>query len=189
MNPLPLELTPALRDRRRALAASATGRVLDLGGWTDHLGSYRGVDVDLLVTHLDGDGDPDHRDVHRLDVGADALLDRGAGSYDTILSLVRTPLVADTSRFLATIAALLAEDGRLFLLEPVRRNDTIGRALGALGPLVRATSGLHLDRDVAAEVRAAGFDITDLERFRVPTVAAPLRPFMEARARVRSPRS
>jgi hypothetical protein len=187
MNPLPSELTPALRDRRRALAASATGKVLDLGGWTDHLDSYRGADVDLLVGDDDGDGTADHRNIHRLAAGATALVDMDNGPYDTVLSLVRLPLVADASRFLATIRSLLADDGRLLLLEP-GMPTTVGRVLAALGPLVRVSSGLHLDRDVAADVRAAGFFITDLDRFRVPRAAAPL-PFIEARARVRPARS
>ena len=189
MDPLPFELTPALRARRRSLAAIATGRVLDLGGWTDHLESYDDVDVDLLVSpdSRDGAGDPPR--VRRLEAGVDALLDLGVEPYDTIVSLIRMPLVADLPRFLTTIGSLLVDDGRLLLLEPVHRADTIGRVLALWGPFVRATSGLHLDRDIATDVREAGFHVTDLHRFRVQSVSAPLRPFIEGQARLRLPRS
>lgn len=192
MNPLPLELTPALRERRRSLARSASGRVLDLGGWTDHLDAYADVDVDLLVAPGEGGRSGDSTDsahVRRLDAGVDALVGLGVEPYDTIVSLIRMPLVADLPRFLATVSTLLTDDGWFLMLEPVRRTDTLGRVLAVWDPLVRATSGLYLDRDIVGLVRVAGFEITDLHRFRVPSVSNPLRPFIEARARIRSPRS
>jgi hypothetical protein len=190
VNPLPLDLTTGLRDRRRDMAARAAGRVLDLGGWNDHLDSYSGADVDLLVEpggrNGAGDGQPG---VRRLDAGLEMLVDLGVEPYDTVVSLIRTPLVADLPGFLAAVAALLADDGWFLFLEPVKRTDTLGRVLAAWGPVVKATSGLHLDRDIAADVRRCGFEITDLHRFRVPSVAAPLRPFVDGRARLRSPGS
>lgn len=190
MNPLPLELTTALRDRRRDMAARATGRVLDLGGWADHLDSYSGADVDLLVEPGGREGAGDGRaHFRRLDAGLETLVDLGVDPYDTIVSLIRMPLVADLPRFLAAVATLLADDGWFLFLEPVKRTDTLGRVLAAWGPVVKATSGLHLDRDIAALVRRSGFEITDLHRFRVQSVAAPLRPFVEGRARLRPPRS
>ncbi len=54
-------------------------------------------------------------------------------------------------------------------------------ALG--GRLGRAAGGLHLDRDLPHELRTRGLIVTDLLRFEVPTVSAPLRPFVEAVAR------
>ena len=99
------------------------------------------------------------------------------------------PLVEDLPRFLATVLRLLRDDGHLLFLEPVRRTDLVGRALAAWGPLVRATSGLHLDRDLVTAIREAGFFVTDLHRFHVPSVAAPLRPFVAGQARVTLPRS
>lgn len=190
MNPLPMELAPALRVRRRGVAARATCRVLDLGGWSDHLAAYpigRGVET---VTMLDrpgdvraGGGGDDPDGVTRVDAALDALRELGVGPFDTIVSLIRTPLVADLDRFLRTVTDLLAPDGRLLMLEPVCRSGRTGRMLAFGGRLGRVAGGLYLDRDLPAELRKRGLVVTDLDRFEVPTVSAPLRPFIDAAAR------
>jgi len=200
MNPLPMEIAPALRERRRSVASKASGRVLDLGGWSDHLGSYRfgelgEVDADrcasvddvtMLVRPGDlrtGDSDRDPVGVTRVDVGFDSLPDLGLGPFDSIVSLIRTPLIADLGRMIRMVDDLMAPDGRFLLLEPVRRSGRLGRMLAVSGMFVRATGGLHLDRDIPARLRSEGLSVTDLDRFEVPTVSAPLRPFIEASTR------
>jgi len=190
MNPLPMELAPALAARRKSLAAKAAGRVLDVGGWSDHLSHYRfgaGVDeVVLLVRQGDlrgGDSSRDPEGVTRIDAGFDSLGDLGVGPFDTIVSLIRTPLISDFNRFVRTVDQLLTPEGHLLLLEPVRRQGRLGRMLKWSGSLARATGGLHLDRDVPARLRESGLTVTDLDRFEVPTLSAPLRPFIEATAR------
>ncbi|MDW3220195.1 MAG: hypothetical protein R8F63_16405 [Acidimicrobiales bacterium] len=198
MNPLPMELAPALAARRRSLAARAHGRVLDLGGWNDHLDAYRlGTDVES-VTMLDrigdvraGTGRGDPEGVTRIDAGLDELDGMGpystgpydTGPYDTIVSLIRTPLVADFDRMLHSIFDLLADGGSTLWLEPVRREGRIGRLLALSGSFGRAAGGLHVDRDIPARLRGHGMIVTDLTRFEVPTVSAPLRPFIAAVAR------
>lgn len=190
MNPLPMELAPALAARRKAVAAKATGRVLDLGGWSDHLGGYRlGGEVSevmLMVGRGDQFGGHSRRDqdgISRVDAGLETLVELRAGPFDTIVSLIRTPLVSDFDRFVSTVDRLLAPDGHLMLLEPVSRQGRLGLMLKLSGSLVRATGGLRLDRDIPARLRESGFAVTDLDRFEVPTVSAPLRPFIEATAR------
>lgn len=188
MNPLPVELAPALADRRRGVAGRARGRVLDLGGWQDHLASYRiGAEVES-VTMLDRPGDvrsgtgrADPEGVTRVASAPEALVDEGR--FDSIVSLIRTPLVEDLGQLLDTLTELLADGGSLFFLEPVRRDGRLGRLLALGGSLNRAVGGLHLDRDLPADLRAHGLVVTDLTRFEVPTVSAPLRPFVEATAR------
>lgn len=190
MNPLPIELAPALAERRRSIAARATGRVLDLGGWADHLGAYRlGGGVDS-VTMLDrvgdvraGTGRADPEGVTRLDVGFDALAASGSGPFDSIVSLIRLPLVENLDRFFDTAFGLLADGGCLYFVEPVRRSGRVGRLLAVGGAVGRAAGGLHLDRDLPAEIRRRGMVVTDLTRFEVPTLSAPFRPFVEAVAR------
>lgn len=190
MNPLPMELAPALGSRRRSVAGRARGRVLDLGGWADHLSAYRlGGEVES-VTMLDGLGDiragtgrGDPAGVTRVGTALDALADAGLGPFDSIVSLIRLPLVEDLDGFFRTVLELLADGGSLYFVEPVRRSGRVGRII-ALGGLVgRVAGGLHLDRDLPAEIRSRDMVVTDLARFEVPTVSAPLRPFIEAVAR------
>jgi hypothetical protein len=190
MNPLPMEAAPALGVRRRAVAEVATGRVLDLGGWGDHLTAYRLGDAVESVTMLDrvgdiraGSGKRDPEGISRLDAEAESLIGMGLGPFDTIVSLIRTPLVADLDRFLQTIDTLLAKDGRLHFVEPVRRDGRLGRLLAATGVVGRAVGGLHLDRDLPAEIRQHGLVVTDITRFEVPSLSAPMRPFIQAEVR------
>ncbi len=193
MNPLPMELAPALRKRRSSLASGASGQVLDLGGWSDHLDTYQiSTEVDSVIM-LDRLGDiragtatHDPEGVARVDAEPEELNELGHGPFDTIVSLIRTPLVADLNRFLThgrTLMELLADGGRLLFLEPVARAGRTGRLLALGGRLGRAVGGLHLDWDLPAEIRASGMTITDLQRFEVPSVSAPFRPFVEARVR------
>ncbi len=164
MPTLPPELAPALRNRRRSLVSQGSGRVLDLGGWTDHADAYpAGTDVTVLE-QLDGLG--------RVD-----------GEFDTIVSLIRTPLVADLGRWLEQLTGCLAADGRILFLEPTVRPGRTGQLLAVGGRFWRPLSGLHLDRDIPNVIRSHGLFITDLSRFEVPTLSAPLRPFVEGQAR------
>jgi hypothetical protein len=185
-----MEAAPALGVRRRAVAEVATGRVLDLGGWGDHLTAYRLGDAVESVTMLDrvgdiraGSGKRDPEGISRLDAEAESLIGMGLGPFDTIVSLIRTPLVADLDRFLQTIDTLLAKDGRLHFVEPVRRDGRLGRLLAATGVVGRAVGGLHLDRDLPAEIRQHGLVVTDITRFEVPSLSAPMRPFIQAEVR------
>ncbi|MEQ8843190.1 MAG: hypothetical protein RIB98_19610 [Acidimicrobiales bacterium] len=190
MNPLPMELAPALRSRRRSVASRTRGRVLDLGGWADHLDAYRlGAEVESVVM-LDrlgdvraGTGRGDPEGVTRLDTGIDELEAAGEGPFDSIVSLIRLPLVENLDRFLRTVIALMADDGYAYFVEPVRRSGNIGRMLALSGSMRRAAGGLHLDRDLPADIRARGLVITELDRFDVPTLSAPMRPFIDATVR------
>ncbi len=114
-------------------------------------------------------------------------LDDADGEYDTILSFVKAPYEADLDRFCARLRDHLAPDGMLYLLEPTIRTGPLGRALSFGGMLARPVTGLHLDRDIAQAVRRSGLFVTDLHRFEIASVSAPLRPFVEAWARFPTP--
>jgi len=165
LNPLPVELAPALADRRRALARGVRGRVLDLGEWDDHHDAF-GPDWSGEVVRV---ADPSQLD--------------GVAAFDTVLSMVRTPLVADLAAYLARLDELLAPDGRVGFVEPTVRTGRSGRLVAAGGRMARAAGGLHLDRDVPHALRTHGFVVTDLDRFTLSSVAAPLRPFVAGWAR------
>ena len=109
------------------------------------------------------------------------------GEYDTIFSFVQTPYEADLDGYCRRLRTHLASGGMLYLLEPTIRTGPLGRALTFGGRLARPVTGLHLDRDVAQAVRRAGLFVTDLHRFEIASVSAPLRPFVEAWARHPTP--
>lgn len=159
---LPPELSAALAERRRTIAASAEGRVLDLGGWSDHLGHY-----------------PEKPRV-LADLGELAEVE---GEFDTIVSLVRTPLIGELGEFLDALVDRLAPDGVIVFLEPTVRPGRTGHLLRLGGRLQRPLGGLHLDRDIPNEFRSRKLFVTDLHRFEVASIAAPLRPFVHGRAR------
>lgn len=196
-NPLPTALGSALFERRRNLVSIASGRVLDLGGWSDHLGGYGMGDKVASVTILSHADTP--REAHNqgkhgngiawVNVELERLGEAGLGRFDTIVSLVTTPFVTNRERFLRTITELLADSGQLLLLEPVvaaKRNRRIG-AVSAIKSINsrfgRAVKGLHLGWDLPAAVRDLGMTITDLDRFEVRAAPAPLRSFVQAKAR------
>ena len=105
------------------------------------------------------------------------------GVYETIFCFTKTPYEADLDGFCVRLREHLADNGTLYLLEPTIRTGQLGRALSFGGRLARPVTGLHLDRDVAQAVRRSGLFVTDLLRFEIASVSAPLRPFVEAWAR------
>lgn len=139
--------------------------------------------LDRLGDVRAGTGRDDPLGVTRVDAGVDAVDDLHLGPFDSIVSLIRTPLVADLDRFIRTLLPLLDREGSLYFVEPVRRSGRFGRMLAFGGSLGRAAGGLHLDRDLPSELRGRGLVVTDLSRFEVPTLSAPMRPFIEAVAR------
>ena len=159
---LPPELSVALAERRRTIASAATGRVLDLGGWSDHLREYAAAPTMLGDLHELGELD---------------------GEFDTIVSLVRTPLVPNMDAFITGLVDHLAPDGIVAFLEPTLRPSRAGGRFWRGGRAQRSFGGLHLDRDIPHEFRERKLFVTDLHRFDVPSVAVPLRPFVDGQAR------
>ncbi len=159
---LPPEVMAAVGRRRAALLERVHGRVLDL----DH---------------------PGDRDRHEA---ASSSTDPVAepDQFDTILctcALVHEP---DLARAVLGLERLLADDGELFLIEPVNHAGLWGLVLSTIGSRLGAVADLHVSRDVVATVRAAGLTAADLDRFSVATDVWPLRRFVEVRA-IRIPRA
>lgn len=114
-------------------------------------------------------------------------LDAADGRYDTILSFVKAPFESDLDGYCRRLGDHLASDGVVYLLEPTVRTGPLGRALSFGGRVARPITGLHLDRDIAPALRRTGLFVTDLHRFEIASVSAPLRPFVEAWARFPTP--
>jgi hypothetical protein len=105
------------------------------------------------------------------------------GGYATVVSatdLIRYP---DLLAAVAGLARCLAPDGEIRFVEPVQQPGALGTILGTVWSARPAVAGLHLQRDLAATLRAAGFTVTDIERFTVPTSVWPLRHFAVGAAR------
>lgn len=103
-------------------------------------------------------------------------------SYDHIVSVAGLVRFPDLFAALSACDRLLAPGGTLWLLEPTGRPDAIGVAIGTIGALQPTARGTHLNRDVTAALREAGFVTPDLDRLRLPTTVLSLRRFVMARA-------
>ena len=126
------------------------------------------------------------------DTDVDAALrtasERGA-RYDTVLSFMRTPRVADFARLVAALEQILADDGRIHMVEPSEPGAT--GSLGGLRPRRlrrRRPDGCRADRDIVAALRAGGFTVTDLHRRQAAAVPRRWRRYVELRARRETPR-
>ncbi|MCY4422765.1 MAG: hypothetical protein OXC06_06820 [Acidimicrobiaceae bacterium] len=111
---------------------------------------------------------------------------RGA-RYDTILSFMRTPQVADLDSFVAALEQILADGGWILMVEPSELGAGRLRSLlpSRLGHRQSARDGGG--RDVVSALRAGGFTVTDLHRGEPALIPARWRRYMEIRARRETP--
>lgn len=90
----------------------------------------------------------------------------------------------DLDGALARILDALPPGGRFVFVEHVGRPGVLGRLQEAWGEVAaKLPGGCHVGRDVPAAVRRAGFEITDLERFTMPTPVPVLRSWVSGTAR------
>lgn len=95
--------------------------------------------------------------------------------------------VEDLDGELARLRLDLAPGARVVFVEHVGRPGVLGRLQHAWGELAsRLPWGCHVGRDVVAAFRRAGFLVTDLERFTMPTPVPVLRSWVSGVARVPS---
>ncbi|MFI9803712.1 class I SAM-dependent methyltransferase [Streptomyces sp. NPDC052301] len=102
-----------------------------------------------------------------LVVGEAARLPGEDGAYDAVVASLVLCSVDDLPGALAEIRRVLRPGGQLRFYEHVRSpHRWAGRLEDALTPLwSRAGGGCHPNRDTEAAIRAAGFTVTDIERF------------------------
>lgn len=162
-----------LGDRRAELLASASGRTLELGAGTGANIAYYPAGVSKLVLT-----EPDPHMARRLrdrvaaepppfpaeviEAGAEELPLEDA-SVDTVISTLVFCTVGDPGRAAAEVARVTAPGGRLLLFEHVR-DPGEGRRARWQDRLERPwgwfAGACHPNRDTAATLRAAGFDVT-----------------------------
>jgi SAM-dependent methyltransferase len=110
--------------------------------------------------------------------GAGALAELTAlpeASVDTVVSVGTLCAVPDLARTLAEIERVLRPAGRLLFLEHVPDWPGAGRPLDVVGPAWKRLGRCDATRDIPSALRRAGFNVWDLERFTIVTVALPLR--------------
>lgn len=164
---LPPVARAVLREQRRRLLQRATGRVLDLGDGTEPELLGRAEEVvrarsaaSVALGQAPGD---EHAD---------------EGSFDSIVSVLHLAAVEDLDTEVAAARRLLAPEGRLLFLEPVREPGFGHRLRSAASPMVRLVSGWEIDRDVPYAIRSNHLIIVDIERITMPPVVWPIRTFV-----------
>lgn len=157
-----------MRARRRALTRHGRGRLLDLGGADMHRTLWARAEEVSDATVLDGVGDP------RL-----AALAAAGERFDTVVSVFQLAASADLGEALRSLRHVLADDGRVLFIEPGSQVGLPGRIQRLVTPPLRGLTGWRPDRDIPAELRAAGLSVTDIRRHRVPTLQLWLRQVLE----------
>jgi ubiquinone/menaquinone biosynthesis C-methylase UbiE len=184
-----------LRDMRRDVLAGARGRVLELGAGTGlnlELYPREGLDS-LTVTEPDPHMFKQLRErAAKVCAGAE-LIQAGAeelpfedDTFDTVTVTLVLCTVPDQAAALREIRRVLKPGGQMLFLEHVRSNhrdlakwqdrlETPWRFLG---------DGCHCNRDTEAGLRAAGFELGDLEHPELPKAPPIVRPMVQGTARI-----
>lgn len=125
-------------------------------------------------------GFADHRHAlrHALDHG---LAADEVGRYDAVISVAGLARLPDLGAAVSVLADMLAPRGVMMAVEPGFRPGAMALVAASLGALLPAARGVHLARDLPATIRSAGLTVTDVERFTMPTLIWPLRPFVQVR--------
>ncbi len=160
-----------MRDRRRSVLDTLSGRVLEIGAGTGlNLPLYPATVDRLVVT------EPEEHMLRRLRERAGHAGGRASSleitqapaerlpfpdaSFDAVVSTLALCTVDDLPAALAEVRRVLDPAGRLVLVEHVRSADpAIARWQDRLhGPWKLFAAGCHCNLDTAAALRTAGFD-------------------------------
>ncbi len=174
-----------MRERRRALIATASGRTLELGAGTGlNVEHYTNAVTELTLA----EPEPAMRRLLARRVAARGLgsvIDARAeslpftdGSLDTVLCTLVLCTVEDPAAALAEVARVLAPGGRFLFIEHVRAESAwLGGLQDRLhGPWRRLVVGCRCNRRTARIMHEAGFevDVREARWRRVPPIVAPL---------------
>jgi SAM-dependent methyltransferase len=168
---------------REQVCGGASGTVLELGfgsgrslpHYPGTVGEVLAVDPSELAWELAADrvtasGCRVHRVAHDA-----ASLPLGDGSVDTVVSTWTMCTIPELDRALAEARRVLRPGGTLRFVEhalaPSRRMARVQRAVQPVWGLV--AGGCHVDRDVLAQVRGAGFEVSTTFEGYLDGVASP----------------
>jgi ubiquinone/menaquinone biosynthesis C-methylase UbiE len=183
-----------LAEMRTEVLSQASGRTLEIGGGTGlNLPRYPPAVVSLTVTEPDPHmakrarekvaAAPPPFEIEVVEAGAERL-PFGDHSFDTVVSTLVFCTVDDPEAAAAEVKRVLATGGRLLLLEHVRDPDE-GRLARWQDRLERPwgwfAAGCHPNRDTAATLRRAGFQV-DFVPDRLPKAPPLVRPLVRGSA-------
>ncbi len=166
-----------LRPIRASVVGAAQGRVLEIGAGTGLNFPYYTAAESVVAT------EPDPFMLRRArkqarDLGltiefrqcAAEALPLPDASFDTVVSTLTLCTVGEPARALAEVGRVLKPGGVFRFIEHVRGRGAFQRWVqDVLTPLwCRLGAGCHLNRETAAGIEAAGFDITELQKRETP---------------------
>lgn len=182
-----------LREMRGDLLRQARGRVLELGAGTGlnlELYPHEGIDS-LILTEPDPHMAKQLRKrMEEVCPGAE-MIEAGAenlpfedDSFDTIVVTLVLCTVPDQPAALKEISRVLQPKGQLLFLEHVRANDPgLARWQDRLEkPWRFLGDGCHCNRDTESALKAAGFELSDVEHPELPKAPPIVRPMAKGTA-------
>lgn len=184
-----------LREMRRELLAGARGRVLELGAGTGlNLELYPKVGIESLTLtepdpHMAKQLRPklaaSEREAGLIEAGAEDL-PFDDDSFDTVAVTLVLCTVPDQAAALREAHRVLGPGGQLLFLEHVRSEDPgLAKWQDRLEkPWRFVGDGCHCNRDTVTGIRAARFELTDVEQSELPKMAPIVKPLVKGRARL-----
>ncbi|MBN1119720.1 MAG: class I SAM-dependent methyltransferase [Anaerolineae bacterium] len=185
---------PLTRDVRAPLLAQAAGRVLEIGaGDGANLPLYPpGVRLTSLEPnphlhlHLDRICAEQHVICDAIVEAPGEAIPYPDGYFDTVVSIHVLCSVADQTQVLTEIRRVLRPGGLFLFLEHVTAppNTPTHHMQRLVNPLWKTVGdGCHLTRDTGAAIRAAGFEIVEINTFETATFPAIVSPHITGSAR------
>ncbi len=176
-----------LATHRELLLAGASGRVLEIGGGTGANLQYYGRGVEALTLT-----EPEEPMLKRLerrarDEAPNATVLRAPAedlpfedaSFDTAVSTLVLCGVDDQPRALRELRRVLRPGGRLLFIEHVRSGDADeARFQDRMNGLNRFVVGCDCNRSTLDSIRAAGFQVTDVQHTVMPKAPRFARPMI-----------
>jgi ubiquinone/menaquinone biosynthesis C-methylase UbiE len=175
-----------LRALRETLLMDASGRVLEIGAGTGANLALYGKGVESLTLT-----DPELPMLRRLDRKLNGHLPKPTmlrapaedlpfedDTFDTVVSTLVLCGVDDQPRALREVRRVLRPGGRLLFLEHVRSDEPgLARTQDRMNGVNRFVAGCECNRPTLSTIRAAGFEVAELEQTtmrKVPRFVRPL---------------